>query len=96
MPVTEPATSERNLTPSTVAFLSFPSRIAGVAKSKIDACGVTAFVAPDAGPVADPFVAFTVNVYGVPTVSPLTRVERTAAPTCTGVSAVAPSNGVTV
>ena len=62
MPVTEPATSAVNLTPRTTELVSPASTVAGVANSKIDACGVTALEAPDAGPVPAAFVAATLNV----------------------------------
>ena len=38
------------------------STVAGAAKSKIVACGVTALEAADAGPVPTAFVAVTLNV----------------------------------
>ena len=41
------------------------------------AVGVTLFDAADAGPVPTEFVAVTVNVYGVPTVNPVTVIGET-------------------
>ena len=51
-----------NFTPSTTEPGSPASTMPGVVNSKIEAFGVTAFEAPDAGPVPAPFVAVTLNV----------------------------------
>ena len=51
-----------NFTPSSTAPLSPASTVAGVAKSKIVASGVTALEAADGAPVPTAFVAVTLNV----------------------------------
>src|SRR5450755_497751 len=95
MPVIWPLVSAVNLTPTSTDVVSPESRVAGVAKSKIVFCGVTAAEVP-AGPVPSALVAVTLNVYAVPLVSPVTEAEVAEAPACTGVPAVAPANGVIV
>jgi hypothetical protein len=65
-------------------------------KIVVDARGVTALEATDAGPWPTAFVADTVNVYVVPFVSPPTVVDVVDPETETGVPAVVPTNGLTV
>ena len=74
MPVIVPLWSARNFMPSSTELVSPPSATAGAVKSKIVACGVTAFEAVDCGLVPTALVAVTRNVYAVPLVSPLTVV----------------------
>jgi hypothetical protein len=62
MPAIEPSWSARNLTPSSTALVSPESTTAGVARSKIIACGVTAFDGLDSGLAPTSFVAVTRNV----------------------------------
>ena len=63
MPVTVPAISERNFTPSSIEFVSaMGGGSCGVAKSKIVFRGVTAPEASDGGLVPASFVAATLNV----------------------------------
>ena len=62
MPVTEPATSDLNFTPSSTGLPSPESTVPGVVQSKIVFCGVTAFVAVDCAPVPAAVVAATLNV----------------------------------
>ena len=52
----------RNLTPSSTAPASPQSTVAGEAKSKIVACGVTALEAAEGALVPTAFVAVTLNV----------------------------------
>ena len=91
-----PATSERNFTPRFTAPVSPESTVAGVALLNSDSPGVTALVAPEAALEPAPFTAFTVNVYAVPAVRPVTRRSVALAPAGTGVCAVPPTDGVTV
>ena len=56
------AAVEVNLTPSSTEFESPESTVAGVAKSKIVSCGVTAREAAEAAPVPTLLVAVTVKV----------------------------------
>src|ERR1700745_892004 len=61
-PVTEPSRSALKATPNSTGLASPESTVAGVAKSKMVARGVTAFDAADAGLVPTAFVAVTLNV----------------------------------
>src|SRR5690349_21387307 len=78
MAVTEPSTSEVNLTPSSTALLSGWSGVAGttdvgqiVQAAQPPSAGVTAVDAAEAGLVPTALVAVTVKVYAVPLVSPV-------------------------
>ena len=64
MPVTLPATSELNFTPSSTEPGSPESTLAGVAEPKIvlGTPGVTALDGKEAGPVPIALVAVTLNV----------------------------------
>jgi hypothetical protein len=62
MPVICPLVSAVNLTPRSTEVVSPESIVAGVPKSKIVACGVTALEALEAGPVPLALVALTVKV----------------------------------
>ena len=62
MPLIVPATSLRNLTPSSTALPSPESTVSGVARSKIVSYGVTALEAADSGPVPAALIAATVKV----------------------------------
>src|SRR3954464_3235661 len=96
MPSTEASRSAWNFTPSSMALVSPESTVAGVAKSKIVASGVTAFDASDAGLEPTPLVAGTLNVWLVPFFSPLPGAVVASAPTGVGVCALEPMYGVTV
>ena len=54
------------------AALAFPAVAAPIAGAPGTVAGVTLLEAADAAPVPNPLVAVTVNVYGVPFVSPIT------------------------
>src|SRR5215217_354082 len=94
-PVTEPATSDVNFTPSTAESASPESAVEGAASSNSDALGLTAFEAADAVPLPAELVAAIRNVYVVPFVSPVIRVLVVAAPTVVTGSGLAPAYGVT-
>src|SRR5436853_7607944 len=97
MPVIVPLLSAVNLTPSSTAELSPESTVAGLAKSKMVSAGVTAFDAPDAGPVPTPSVAETVNVYAVPfDIQVSASCVGDPLGSCTCAPAVTPTYGVTV
>src|SRR3954451_21899316 len=95
MPRIEPGTSELNLTPRLTALPSPESATDGVRSPKIDWCGVTGSEAAAASPVPAAFFAATLNVYAVPSCSPVIRVCVVAASTSVEGCAVAPANGVT-
>ena len=57
---------------------------------------MTAADAADAEPVPTALVAVTVNVYALPLVRPLAVADVADPPTCTGVPATPPVEGVTV
>ena len=52
--------------------LAFPNVAVPIVGAPGTIAGVTLLDAPEADPVPTPFVAVTVNVYGVPLLSPLT------------------------
>src|SRR4051794_6666167 len=105
MPLIVPFTSDVNFTPSSVEPGSASSGVEGeidegqiVHAGQLNAAGVTAFEAAEAGPVPTAFTAVTLKVYAVPLVRPLTvAVVAGGFPvTVVGVCAVVPMNGVTV
>src|SRR5258706_9821 len=76
VPLVSPCTLAGNLAPSVALTpVGTPGTVAGV----------TALDAEDGTLLPAAFVATTVNVYDVPLVRPVTSVERTPAPTVTGV-----------
>ncbi len=62
MPVTAPATSDRNRTPSSIGCGSLESNVCGQSKSKIVGRGVTPLVDGEAAPVPTAFTAATLKV----------------------------------
>jgi hypothetical protein len=94
-----------NFTPSSTAPVSPESGVAGTALEgqivhavQLVAAGVTAVDGADSALVPTALVAFTVNVYAVPLVSPVmvVLVAGGVPVTVFGVPAVVPAYGVTV
>ena len=90
MPLTVPATSLRNLTPSSTEPASPESTVPGVARSKIVSYGVTEAEAVESGPGPEELIAATLKVYAVPFVRPPTLAEVAVEPVVVGDCAVDP------